>query len=131
MAPGVKRRLKLVISTSLVTLWAVGSLAGWLVLEGVLPLVLVILLNPPADAGDSADSGVMGLMKPRLIPVFALLFFGVFYTVAKYGFPKTVFEQVWRGWLVIPVWGALLAHLVLQPDPKSVVGGGNAMERPD
>ncbi|MCL6712352.1 hypothetical protein M8R20_35780 [Pseudomonas sp. R2.Fl] len=118
MTPGTKHRLKLVVSASLITLWGVGSLAGWPVLEGVLPLALVFLLNSPAETADANESGLMGLMQPRLVPIFVLLFFGVFYFVAKHGFPKSGLEDVWRGWFVIPVWMALLAQLVLQSDPE-------------
>lgn len=118
MTPGTKHRLKLVVSASLITLWGVGSLAGWPVLEGVLPLALVFLLNSSAETADPNESGLMGLMQPRLVPIFVLLFFGVFYFVAKHGFPKSGLEDVWRGWFVIPVWVALLAQLVLQSDPK-------------
>lgn len=118
MTPGTKHRLKRVVSASLITLWGVGSLAGWPVLEGALPLAVIFLLNSPPEAADSNGSGLMGLMQPRLIPVFALLFFGVFYLVAKHGFPRSGLEDVWRGWFVIPVGIALLAQLVLQADPK-------------
>lgn len=118
MTPGTKHRLKLVVSASLITLWGVGSLAGWPVLEGFLPLALVFLLNSPLETADANESGLMGLMQPRLVPIFVLLFFGVFYFVAKHGFPKSGLEDVWRGWFVIPVWVALLAQLVLQSDPK-------------
>lgn len=118
MTPGTKHRLKLVVSASLITLWGVGSLVGWPVLEGVLPLALVFLLNSPPETADANESGLMGLMQPRLVPIFVLLFFGVFYFVAKHGFPKSGLEDVWRGWFVIPVWVALLAQLVLQSDPK-------------
>lgn len=124
MGPGTKHRLRLVVSTSLVTLWGVGSLAGWPVLEGFLPLALVFLLNSPMGPVDTAISGAMGFMQPRMIPILALLFFGVFYAVAKYGFPDSGIEQAWRGWLVVPVWGALLAQLILEPgiDPAGRAG---------
>jgi hypothetical protein len=118
MTPGTKHRLKLVVSASLITLWGVGSLAGWPVLEGFLPLALVFLLNSPPETADANESGLMGLMQPRLVPIFVLLFFGVFYFVAKHGFPKSGLEDVWRGWFVIPVWMVLLAQLVLQSEPK-------------
>ncbi len=126
MTPGTKHRLKLVVSASLITLWGVGSLAGWPVLEGFLPLALVFLLNSPPETADANESGLMGLMQPRLVPIFVLLFFGVFYFVAKHGFPKSGLEDVWRGWFVIPVWMALLAQLVLQSEPKPA---GDALVR--
>lgn len=131
MTPGAKHRLRRVTSTSLITLWGVGSLAGWPVLGGFLPLSLIFLLNSRTDPAESSDSGIMGFMQPRLIPLFTLLFFGVFYTVAKYGFPKSGLEDVWRGWLVIPVWVALLAQIILEPGTEPAGGAGNAVERAD
>ncbi len=78
MAPDAKHRLRRVTSTSRITLWGVGPLAGWPMLGGFLPLALIFLLNSRTDPAESSDSGVMDLMQPRLIPLFALLFFGVF-----------------------------------------------------
>ena len=118
MTPGTKHRLKLVVSASLITLWGVGSLAGWPVLEGVLPLALVFLLNSPRKRPTPTSPGSWASCNRAWFPIFVLLFFGVFYFVAKHGFPKSGLEDVWRGWFVIPVWVALLAQLFLQSDPK-------------
>jgi len=119
MAAGRKQRLKLIVSTSLVTLWGIGALNEWPVLGGALPLVLVFLLDSRADPADSAASRAVDWMQPRLIPLLALLFFGVFYLAVKYGFPDIGLDHVWRGWFVIPVWAVLLAHLVFPSGPEA------------
>lgn len=131
MAPDRKQRLKLVVSTLLVTLWGVGAIEEWPVLGGALPLVLVFLIDSQAAVADRAGFRASDLMQPRLIPLFALLFIGVFYLAAKYGFPGIGLGHAWRGWLVIPLCAVLLAHLVLQPAPEPAGDGQPASDSVD
>ncbi len=131
MAPDRKQRLKLVVSTTLVTLWGIGALAEWPVLGGMLPLALVFLLDAGTDPRDRAASSPLDWMQPRLIPLFALLFFGAFHLLANHGFPDLGLAHVWRGWLVIPTWILLLAQLILPSDPAPAGETRQAPERVD